>query len=1219
MKTPPYRERNYTFGQSLLTLRTVIGRTQEGLAHYLGVSRRAIGLWETGESYPKAVHLKAFISLALKHQAFVTGCEAEEIRSLWQASHQKMFLNEAWLTALLAQKEASPALPQFEETIKGNAPEHVLPLVAPGPRVDWGEALAVPVFYGREWELGMLGEWIIEERCKVVSLLGIGGIGKSTLAVNLMRRIANQFEVVIWRSVRDAPSCEALFNDCLQILVPQTLSNNSLERQLSLLVEQLRSRRVLLVLDNLETLLREGEGTGVMRPGYEGYGRLLRRIAETEHQSCLLLTSREKPGDLIELEGSRSPVRVLHLARLDTLACEQLLTEKEVRGSGPERAQLIEAYAGNPLALKIVARTIVDLFEGKITSFLEQGEIIFGGVRKLLNHQFARLSELEQTVVLWLAIMREPSTLEELKVVLVRTVPSARLLEAVEGLHRRSLIERGQKPGSFTLQSVVLEYATARLIEETAEEILQGQLKHLIEYGVALAGVREYVRQTQERLLVAQILAYLNNSYQQPARVEEHLVGLLTKLRKQTENTQGYGPANLVALLRLVRGDLRGLDLSGLALRNVYLQGIEMQDTTLAGALIRDSVFTEAFDITWAVAISPTGQYWAAGSRRGEVRVWGEEGKLLQLVWQAHTDTIRVLAFSPTGRTLATGSWDGSIKMWNLENAGLLWTSWLTDNIESLAFAPDGHILASGGGDATVQLWDAASGAHHQTLSGQSGPVFALAWSPDGSLLASGGTDSAIRLWELSGVEAETSLRLLAGHTRWVLGLAFAPDGRTLASGSWDATVKLWDVASGSLHQTLTGHTDRVRAIEWSPDGQLLASCGFDQTVWLWDVDQSSYRTALHGHTAGVYDIAFTPDSRKLLSGSEDGTLRVWDTERGQCVQIKQGYAESLYDVEWNPDGTQLASAGSNRLVTIWDVKGLRPPRLLRGHRSPVFGVAWSPDGRLLASSGLDNAIRLWDTTTGEARQLLQDSDRPNTIFYGVEWSRDGIHLASTSYQQGIQIWEVATGKGRWLEHGQPTRIRRVAWSPDGTHLASCGDDGSVYVWQATDSTVRTSLEGHRGRVMNVAWSPDGTRLASGGGRGSGEIFIWDVQGGERVQSWSDPNVLVYGLAWNPTGEVLVSGGSDGSIRWWDVQQGKCLMLRQGHQSAIHSLRASPDGLRLASCGDDNIIQVWDLKSGEQLQTLRRDRPYDRLDISGVKGVSEAQKATLRTLGAIEL
>jgi len=213
----------------------------------------------------------------------------------------------------------------------------------------------------------------------------------------------------------------------------------------------------------------------------------------------------------------------------------------------------------------------------------------------------------------------------------------------------------------------------------------------------------------------------------------------------------------------------------------------------------------------------------------------------------------------------------------------------------------------------------------------------------------------------------------------------------------------------------------------------------------------------------------------------------------------------------------------------------------------------------------------------------------------------------------------VHTGTCLWVGHVQPTRIRRVAWSPDGSQLASCGDDGSVCLWQASDGRLQASLQGHSGIVMSVAWSPDGTRLASGGGgSGSGEISIWDIQSGKRLLRWNEPNAIVDALTWSPTGEVLISGSSDGNLRWWDIQHGKCLVLRQGHQGAVQSLRASPDGQRLASCGDDSIIQVWNLQSGEHLQTLRRDRPYERLNIKGIRGLSEAQKSTLRALGTFE-
>src|SRR5256885_10974886 len=102
-----------------------------------------------------------------------------------------------------------------------------------------------------------------------------------------MHRVAERFEVVIWRSLRDAPACEALLDECLQVLAPQPLREvpSSLERRLGLLLEHLRHRRALLALDNLETLLEDGAGTGRMPAGYEGHGQLLRRMVEAAHPS----------------------------------------------------------------------------------------------------------------------------------------------------------------------------------------------------------------------------------------------------------------------------------------------------------------------------------------------------------------------------------------------------------------------------------------------------------------------------------------------------------------------------------------------------------------------------------------------------------------------------------------------------------------------------------------------------------------------------------------------------------------------------------------------------------------------------------------------------------------------------------------------------------------------------------------------------------------------
>jgi WD40 repeat protein/transcriptional regulator with XRE-family HTH domain len=1195
-----YGERDYTSGQHILTLRTRLGLTQAGLASHLGVSRKAVAWWEGGLSYPTAEHLQQLIALGAQQQVFPAGQEGEEIRVLWHVTHQKSLLDEAWLGLLLGQTR-------------------------PGPRVDWDAALSCPSFYGREREQARLSRWVIEDRSRVVSVLGLGGIGKSALSVKVMHQVAEQFQVVVFRSLRDAPPCDVLLEGCLRVLAPEPLADlpTSLEGRLGLLLGYLREQRALLVLDNLECLLEEGEEAGRMRAGYEGYARLLREVAQTEHQSCLLLTSREKPATLQGLDGSYGLVRSLRLSGLEAAACERLLAEHEIIGSPEEQARLGEIYAGNPLALHIVAETITDLFGGAIDQFLSGGTIIFGGITRLLDEQWARLSPLEQTVLCWLATLREQVTIADLLAVLVAPLAHAQVLEAVDGLHRRSLIERGQRPGSFTLQSVVLEYVTIRLVSMASEEIKLGRLLRLREQSFSQASAKEYVRQTQERLLLVPLLVRLQNTYQGRTEVEGQLRAILDALRRRTEEAQGYGPANLVALLRLLRGNLRGLDLSHLALRSAYLQGVEMQDANLSVTLMRECVLSEAFDALTAVAISKSGRYWAAISRRGEVRVWCKAGQTLHLVWQAHTDNTFALDLSPDEHILASGSHDGYIKAWDIASGTLLWSGWHTKGILglALAFSPDGSLLASGGLDTTVRLWDAKLG---NTLENLPHPVsvFSLAWSPDGRLLASGDLEGKIRLWEVQQTGSARCVQILEGHTSRVRGLAFAPDGLRLASASYDGTIKLWEAVEGPdylLGQTLVGHTGGVQILAWSPDGGILASGGLDHTIRLWNVQKRSTRAVLQAHSAAVYGLAFTPDNRSLLSGSDDGTLRLWEVPSGELLRVMQGYTQLLYDLAWSPNGARLASAGSDSLVTLWEIERSMAPRVLSGHRRSVFSVSWSPDGTRLASCGLDQTIHLWDTTTGTCVQVLRDRDSADTVFFSVAWSADGDSLASGTLVQGVLLWDLTTRSQRAMDREQASLIRHVAWSGDGTRLVGVGDDTHVYVWDARAGTLLLQLAGHHRIVTSVAWSGDGTRLVSGSGSNdSAEIFVWDAHSGKRVQTLVGHPGAITALIWGPGADLVVSGSSDGRLRWWEVQSGECLRVQEAHQGLVRSLKVSPDGSMLASCGDDGVIAICDMHSDKALRRLRHDRPYERLTITGIRGLTQAQLASLRALGAEE-
>ncbi len=336
---------------------------------------------------------------------------------------------------------------------------------------DWGEAIDVSVFYDRSKELDTLEQWIVNDRCRLVTLLGMGGIGKTALSVKLAQQIQDQFEYLIWRSLRNAPPVQEILATLIKFLSSQQESSlpETTDAQVSRLLEYLRTSRCLLLLDNAESILQSGDYAGHYRGGYEGYGQLIRCVAETSHQSCLVLTSLEQPRGLAAREGDTLPVRTLQLTGLDETAGRKILEAKGLSGSEADRRKLIECYRGNPLALRIAATSIQALFEGNTAEFLEQGTVVFNGIRDLLDQQCDRLSALEKQIMVLLAINREPVSFSELQAELISPGSKPKLLEALESLKQRSLIEKSTT--GFTQQPVVMEYMTEQFIEQVCEAI----------------------------------------------------------------------------------------------------------------------------------------------------------------------------------------------------------------------------------------------------------------------------------------------------------------------------------------------------------------------------------------------------------------------------------------------------------------------------------------------------------------------------------------------------------------------------------------------------------------------------------------------------------------------------------------------------------------------------------------------------------------------------
>lgn len=324
------------------------------------------------------------------------------------------------------------------------------------------DLIDAPEYYrlhNRTNELATLKQWILKENSRIVTITGLSGIGKTTLARELVEQIQDNFDRILWRSHRKFPTLNALKTNLIEFLAPPPPTQNpsiiNYLRSRSSILDDLRSHRCLIILDDFQETLTPGEFVGNYRPEYTNYGKLIKEIVRFSHNSCFLLLSWEIPREIATLETENRHCYTLQIQGLGESATE-LLTAKQLTDKN-RWLELIKLYGGNPAWLNIIASSIQDLFNGSVAQFLSYSSLFLGDLEPILQEHYRRLSDCEKLIMQWLA---QQETAVDISNKPAEFLSESDFFRAIQSLRKRNLIEKvlNEKTSGFTLQPVMKEY-----------------------------------------------------------------------------------------------------------------------------------------------------------------------------------------------------------------------------------------------------------------------------------------------------------------------------------------------------------------------------------------------------------------------------------------------------------------------------------------------------------------------------------------------------------------------------------------------------------------------------------------------------------------------------------------------------------------------------------------------------------------------------------------
>ena len=540
--------------------------------------------------------------------------------------------------------------------------------------------------------------------------------------------------------------------------------------------------------------------------------------------------------------------------------------------------------------------------------------------------------------------------------------------------------------------------------------------------------------------------------------------------RYRFDGGDGYAVWNLLQILKLVRKDLSGDDLTNLDLSNCRINGYRLGNSSfsanLTGSKLSDSFFLpygHKLSVNSA-QFSSDERYIVTASQDSTAKVWDartyEEipnGTLL------HHGPVISAQFSECDNYIVTYPLYTGERYWDAHTFNPLSTEELALTQESVCpqqYSSDGKselvVLANHG--VEVRSVNSDENVIRGTLKGHKEKVNSALYSPKGNFIITASDDCTARIWDAETLQLYS---ILEGHKKAVNFAQFSPNEKNIVTASADGTAKVWDITTFEVvpNGTLKGHKKAVKSAMYSPKGSFIVTASADGTAKVWD--SITYTEIpgglLKGDTYGtVVDVSYSLDGNYMIIYFDGGFAEIRDVRTFElCIQeetrldviraidipsdVLQKMPYNIKRSHYSPRRNYIIANAENPSegLQICDANSLKP--VFGGPLRAVNQAAFSYNEKFLVTASGYETVRLYGIDSSSLTEMPCNLLIHNEGVQFVDVSSKGDYILTISYFGVATLWTVSDPNE--IRYKELRDVKRALFSPDGSIIFAVFED----------------------------------------------------------------------------------------------------------------------------------------------------------------------------------